>query len=64
MTVKNREVACSNITVDPEILKNLKRILHPRSLSYVAKNTSVESLHMELKTSDPKCVIWFKVMNL
>jgi hypothetical protein len=64
MSVKNREVACSHFTVDSEILKNLKRILHPRSLSYVTKNTSVESLHMELKASDPKCVIWFKVMNL
>jgi len=64
MAVKNGKVACSYITVDSEILKNLESVLHPLSLPYIAKNPSVVTLYMELKSSDPKCVIWFKVVTL
>jgi len=64
MAVKNGEVACNNIVVDSEILKNLKSVLHPRSLPYVTVNPRVETLHMELKTSYPKCVVWLEVVNL
>jgi hypothetical protein len=64
MAVKNREVACSYIAMDPQILKNLKCVLHSRSLSYVAKNSSVESLHIKLETPNYKCIVWFKIMNL